>query len=389
MPDGVAARRYSPGCVKITHVDKVALGLRLAQAREDAGMTQEGLGRAVELDRSAISRLEKGERKLNVTELVEIASALGRPLSYFVNAALPAVVSRRQDTAHAHATTRALDYELGQFSKDVRTLLDMRLLIPVERDPNLRAPRSHEAAEALAAASRSDIGIGDEPVDDLGQACERLGLYAFSASIGTDGPDGGCVQVSDDATKTVGAAVINGDAPPGRRRMTLAHELGHWLSGDAYDAEASIKSERMINSFAIHFLAPRAGLVEIWNEHSNWSLRDRSLAVGATFRLSWSAVLGQLRNVNIIDQMDFRRLSEDEPRYGDYLRLGLRWVDELTSPYVSPGFASASVNGYVSGRLTAARALELMRGTLESDQLPRQDSQSTIDLRRSFVGHDD
>lgn len=35
------------------------LGRRIAQAREDAGMTQDGLGRAVELDRSAISRLEK------------------------------------------------------------------------------------------------------------------------------------------------------------------------------------------------------------------------------------------------------------------------------------------------------------------------------------------
>jgi transcriptional regulator with XRE-family HTH domain len=370
-------------------MDKVALGLRLAQAREDAGMTQEGLGRAVNLDRTAITRLESGDRRLNVTELVEIASVLGRPLSYFVNDPLPAVVSRRQDTAHAHATTRALDDELNQFSRDVRTLLDMGLLSPVERAPNLRTPRDHEAAEALAAASRSHIRIGNEPVDDLGQACERLGLYTFSASLGIGGPDGGCVQVSDDASKTLGAAVINGDAPPGRRRMTLAHELGHWLSGDAYDSEASIDSERMIYSFAIHFLAPRAGLRKVWNEHPDWDLRDRALAVGASFRLSWSAALGQLRNLNIINQMDHQRLADDEPRHGDYLRLGLRWVDELSGPYVSPGFASASVNGYVSGRLTAARAVELLRGTLEIDDLPRQDTLSMEDLRRSFAGHDD
>jgi transcriptional regulator with XRE-family HTH domain/Zn-dependent peptidase ImmA (M78 family) len=370
-------------------MDKVALGLRLAQAREDAGMTQEGLGRAVRLDRTAITRLEKGERKLNVAELVEIASVLGRPLSYFVNASLPAVVNRRQDTAHAHATTRALDDELDQFSRDVRTLLDMGLLSAVERPPDLRTPRDHEAAEALAAASRNRIDIGNEPVDDLAQACERLGLYTYSATLGDGGPDGGCVQVSDDASRTLGAAVINGDAPPGRRRMTLAHELGHWLSGDAYDAEASIDSERMINSFAIHFLAPRAGLYKVWNERPDWDLRDRALAVGASFRLSWSAALGQLRNVDIIDQGAHRRLADEEPRRGDFLRLGLKWVDELISPYVSPGFASASVNGYVSGRLTAARTVELLRGTLEIDDLPRQDTLSMEDLRRSFSGHDD
>jgi transcriptional regulator with XRE-family HTH domain/Zn-dependent peptidase ImmA (M78 family) len=369
-------------------MDKVALGLRLAQARELAGMTQEGLGRAVKLDRTAITRLEKGERKLNVTELVEIASALRRPLSYFVDAPLPAVVSRRQDTAHAHATTHALDDELNQFSRDVRTLLDMGLLSPVDRAHDLRAPQDHEAAEALAAASRRHLGIGNEPVDDLGQVCERLGLYTFSVLLGNGGPDGGCVQVSDDASATLGAAVVNGDAPPGRRRMTLAHELGHWLAGDAYDAEASVDSERMIFSFAIHFLAPRAGLRKVWNEHPDWDLRDRALAVGASFRLSWSAVLGQLRNVNIIDQMDYRRLADDEPRRGDFLRLRLRWVDELSGPYVSPGFASASVNGYVSGRLTAARAVELLRGTLEIDDLPRQDALSVEDLRRSFAGHD-
>jgi hypothetical protein len=170
--------------------------------------------------------------------------------------------------------------------------------------------------------------------------------------------------------------------------MTLAHELGHWLSGDAYDVEASIDSERMIYSFAIHFLAPRAGLTKVWNEHTDWSPRDRALAVGASFRLSWSAALGQLKNVGIIDQSRYWQLTDDEPRHGDYLRLGLRWEDELSGPYLSPGFASASVNGYVSGRLTAARTLELLRGTLEIDDLPRQHTLSLEDLRRSFAGHD-
>ncbi|MCL2668386.1 MAG: helix-turn-helix domain-containing protein, partial [Micrococcales bacterium] len=65
-------------------MDKEVLGRRLAQAREDAGVTQEALARAVGLDRTAVVRLEKGERRLSVPELVAVAEVLRRPLAFFV-----------------------------------------------------------------------------------------------------------------------------------------------------------------------------------------------------------------------------------------------------------------------------------------------------------------
>lgn len=349
-------------------------------------MTQEGLGRAVGLDRTAITRLETGARKLSVPELVAIATALGRPLSFFVETPVPAVVSRRRDTVHAHDTTRALDTELELFALDVRTLLTMNLIAPVERSPGAKTPQDHAAAERLADTIRRRVGLGDGAVGDLGATSERLGLYTFSAPLGEGGPDGGCVEVGD-GPATVGAAVINGDAPAGRRRMTLAHELGHWLCGDAYDAQASVDSEKMINSFAIHFLAPRSGVTAVWNEHADWSARDRALGVAASFRLSWSAALGQLRNVDVISHDDRRALSENEPRAGDYLRLNLGWTDELASPYLSPALVAAGMDAYTTGRLTADRVLELMRGTLTEDDLPRTEPPSLNDLRRSFAGH--
>lgn len=366
-------------------MDTESLGRRVAQAREDAGMTQDGLGRAVELDRSAISRLEKGERKLNVPELVQIASVLGRPLSYFVADPVPSVVSRRSDTAHAHSSTRQLDIELEQFSSDVRGLLE-RNLLPARERIIRHIPQDHSGAESTAASIRSHASLGSGPIIDLGQACEDLGMYTFAASLGERGADGGCVEV-EYGTGTVGAAVLNGDVPAGRRRMTLAHELGHWVFGDAYDSEVSISSERMINSFAIHFLAPRAGVTRVWNEHKSWAPRDRALTVGAIFRLSWSAAISQLRNLELIDHGQHRSLNEYEPSRGDYLRLGLMWLDEFSAPYLSPSFTSAILNAYAAGRLTSARTLELLRGTLTTDQLPTRTSGSIEDLRRSFAGH--
>jgi len=367
-------------------MDKVALGQRLSEARDLAGMTQESVARAVGLDRTAIVLLEKGERNLKVPELVEIAQALGRPLSYFVEAPVPAAVSRRSTPHAAHDSTRALDAEIDQFATDMRGLLGLSLLAPVVRDEGARVPRTHTEAESAAAAFRRQAGLDSGPIDDLGRTCEHFGLYTFAAHLGESGPDGGCVEVGTD-TGAVGVAVINGDAGSGRRRMTLTHELGHWLFGDAYDTQASLDSERMINSFAIHFLAPRSGVTKVWSEHNDWSLQDRTLAVSVAYRLSWSAAISQLRNIELISHEDRERLSTFEPRSGDYLRLGLSWNDELEYPYLSPGFIAACLKGYTSSSLTEARVLELLRGLLDTKDLPTPDSPSLDILRRSFEGH--
>jgi Zn-dependent peptidase ImmA (M78 family) len=196
------------------------------------------------------------------------------------------------------------------------------------------------------------------------------------------------VEVSEEQT-SIAAAVVNGDMDSGRRRMTLAHELGHWLCGDAYDSAAGDDSEKMINSFAIHFLAPRSGVLRVWNANQRSSNRDRVLAVGATYHLSWSATLTHAKNLGLITQDERRTFGEHEPRRGDYVRLELSWEKEPSSPYLSPGFAAACVESYTTERLTAARAIELLRGTMTRDDLPERPPRSLSDARRSFTGHGD
>jgi transcriptional regulator with XRE-family HTH domain/Zn-dependent peptidase ImmA (M78 family) len=367
-------------------MDKVLLGQRLAEARDLAGMTQESVARAVGLDRTAIVLLEKGERNLKVPELVEIAQVLGRPLSYFVEPPVPAAVSRRSAPHTSHDSTRALDVEIDQFATDLRALLSLRLVVPIARTDPIRVPRTHEEAESTATACRRQAGLDSTPIEDLGRICEGFGLYTFATHLGESGPDGGCIELTADAG-SVGVAVINGDAAAGRRRMTLAHELGHWLFGDAYDVSASLDNEKMINSFAIYFLAPRAGVNKVWNTNRDWPLRDRALAVGVAFRLSWSAVTSHLKNIGLISHEDRERLGAAEPRSGDYLRLGLAFAEELAAPYLSPGFVAACLTGYTSSVLTQAKALELLRGLLRVEDLPAMDSFSLDEYRRSFEHH--
>lgn len=374
-------------------MDHVTLGRKVAQAREERGISQGKLGELVGLDRTAINRAEGGDRKLTMTEMVAIAEALERPLGFFVNEPLPVVVNRRRDAVNApddarHDTTQALDDEIELFASDALMLLEMGLLTPVKRDQDARTPQTHGESESLATAVRDRLGASDEPILNLGDVCDRMGLYTFAAPLGANGPDGACVAVTDDV-ESIAVAVINGDLDSGRRRMTLAHELGHWLCGDAYDAMASGECEKMLFSFAIHFLAPRSGVTRVWFDHRDWSNRDRALVVAATYHLSWSAAVSQLRNLDLIDWREHETLLHQEPRTGDYVHLKLTWAREPKSPYLSPGFGAACIEGYTSGQLTAARTVELLRGTMTRDELPERPIRSLDDLRRSFAGHSD
>ena len=156
-------------------MDHATLGLRVARARTEADVSQGKLGEMVGLDRSAISRAEKGERKLTMAEMVAIAEALGRPLGFFVNDPVPAVVNRRTDLASApddarHDTTQALDTEIELFASDALMLVEMGLIAPVIREQDGRTPKGHDEAERLAATVRERLGMTDEPILDLGEA---------------------------------------------------------------------------------------------------------------------------------------------------------------------------------------------------------------------------
>ena len=60
---------------------------RLVRARKAAGLTQWEVARVLRLPQSRVSRMESGERRVDVIELSELARLYHRPLSYFVRSA--------------------------------------------------------------------------------------------------------------------------------------------------------------------------------------------------------------------------------------------------------------------------------------------------------------
>lgn len=56
---------------------------KLRQARLDAGLTQVDVGRKLKKPQAYVSKIERGERRVDVVELRAFAKLYGKPLDYF------------------------------------------------------------------------------------------------------------------------------------------------------------------------------------------------------------------------------------------------------------------------------------------------------------------
>ncbi len=348
---------------------QLRLGSRISEARTRAGLTQTALADRVGMERTQLVRVERGERKVTVGELAGIAGELGVPIDWFISDGPPAVLSRRSDGASAHITTVNLDVAVDRAARDVALLMRLGRLRGTAISP-VPVPASHSQAESLANQVRARLALGDEPIADLGAAVERAGVVWFSEALGEHGGDGACVEVAS-PTGRLGVAVINGTAEPGRRRWTLAHELGHFLVGDAYATDHPAGDiERYIDSFVAHLLMPRTGVGRVWAELSEVGAHRVALAISSRFQTSWSAACGQLATLRLIDDAQRRSLLMDRPTQGDYLATGETWNEDLIPPALPAAYVTAVLNAYIEGDLSADRAIELLRFTLTVDSLP-------------------
>jgi|GEM_PF-3978972 len=61
------------------------LGSRITRARAAAGLTQPDLAAKLEIDRTAITKIEAGTRAVSAQEIVALGAALGRSLDWLVH----------------------------------------------------------------------------------------------------------------------------------------------------------------------------------------------------------------------------------------------------------------------------------------------------------------
>jgi Zn-dependent peptidase ImmA (M78 family)/DNA-binding XRE family transcriptional regulator len=262
----------------LENIDPKILGNRLQESRRARGLNQQEIGDQMNMARTTIVAIEKGERRVNPDELIKFAKIYGRDVSKFLDRVTMAqdfVTQFRQNWREDFSETPDLErvsFELQQFAEDYINLEQINGITRVENlspQYSWKGASPEQIAEEIAMAERNRLGIGDGPISNLRERLEMdigLRIFYFPMPSSVSG-----LFVYNDALG--GCIGINSNHPRDRRNWSLGHEFGHYLT-TRYQTEITFlqgkrrqsANERLADAFAEHFLMPASGLNRRFSE---------------------------------------------------------------------------------------------------------------------------
>lgn len=351
------------------------IGARIREARLAGRLSQQRLAELIGMERSMLTKVESGDRRIDVLELHRLATALDLPLGHFLSRPL-GVLSRRTelrtiptDEVEPQSTSDAYRIEalLGEWCREVQQLVELGTLTPPRQASYPGRVDTIDAAVDAARWLRRQLGEGSEPITSMSEFAERAGQYILVRDIPGDGAS---VIDGDVAVAIVG---LRGEA--GRRRATAAHELGHLVLGDEYSNDVAVNASRaeresLINAFAAEVLLPADVVAKRCTTLEGAALRAALIGLSATFRTSWSLTLRQAIRAEAVDQRHYEKLAAAVPTHAD-IKGAIGWTPQpdLESIRVPPGYAQAVMAALRVGRITPIRAVELMHGQITLEDL--------------------
>ncbi|MCY4630062.1 MAG: XRE family transcriptional regulator, partial [bacterium] len=342
--------------------------VRIAAARRDFGLTQEECAERAGLGRSALAKIETGARGVGATELARLADALEMRIEWFFDDAPAAVVSRR-NAAEPGAPSPEIDRVAEHVAREVSFLQDIGEL-DLAATPHLDFPDTLEQAEDAAADTRRQLGYdGPEPAVYLARHAAGIGLLAFSRALGERSADGASILLGRG-----GVAVVNGSRSVGRRRLTLAHELGHYVFADEYSTDWNVVSapagqtESLVDRFARSLLLPAAALRDRWG--SGDDTRTSAVLIASEYRVDMTTLAGRLSELELASAEEVATVRATRTRQSDIVEHGLVVAPELAPPYHTDVYVKAVLNVYRREEISAARALALLSDTWDESDLP-------------------
>ncbi|MFN3690472.1 MAG: helix-turn-helix domain-containing protein [Fimbriimonadales bacterium] len=360
---------------------EASLGNRIRDLRKRASLSQEDLAAALRLDRTVVNKIESGVRKVTALELSEIAVALGARMTSFFEDPTPALVSHRSSQGLDTVDSK-IDASLATLAGDVELLQDLGAselhfdAVARVEAASISHPQSNVEADSLAALARKLMNLdADGPISVLTDAVERVGLLAFSSDIGPDTADAGTILL-----RHGGVCLVNSHAKVGRRRLALAHELGHYLVADEYTvdwrvdnhSDQSVPLESRLDRFARALLLPAIPVVALWRRYIEQA-DDRTAAVrlASVFRVDMATLARRLRELGEVDGEVAARVRLARTKQADIVEFGLHLpIEELSATSVPRAYALAVLRLVREERISRERALDLLKGTFSESDLP-------------------
>jgi Zn-dependent peptidase ImmA (M78 family)/DNA-binding XRE family transcriptional regulator len=360
----------------VTPVDQRTLGTRLREAREARNWTQRQVADRLQVARTTVVAIEKGERRVKPAELVELAGLYGQPVSDLLQRGAPAEDLAAQLRGALAATP--VDSDLLPHLQEFQALcedyarLEALCEAPLRRryppEVELRAVDPEIAAEDVAAGERSRLALGEGSLLNLREVLEAdVGLRIFQMDLP---PEAAGLFVF---TQALGCCVaVSRQHPPGERRASLAREYGHFLTSRhraritlAGRYERRPAAERFAAAFARAFLVPAAGLrrrfLEVERERSRGVTLGDLCRLAHFYAVSVEAMTRRLEEVRLVPSGTRDRLRLEEPHVREAQRLlglGRLGADDEILP---PRFVALAVEAWQKGDLSEGQLARLLR----------------------------
>jgi Zn-dependent peptidase ImmA (M78 family)/DNA-binding XRE family transcriptional regulator len=351
------------------------LGHRLQSARKVSGLTQQFAADHLGVARTTLVAMEKGERRVQPLELVRLAELYGMSLH----------------EALRHRTGKRLAVQLrAAFSGDASVEEELMPYVDVleqlcenfvelehlagsgaRRYPepyDISAVSPERAAEDVASTERNRLGLGDGPILNLRAVLENdAGLRIFylplpnrvAAMFGHTEELGGCIA-------------INRNHPPEKRRLSAAHEFGHFITRRDR-AEVTVLSryqrvpehERFADTFSYAFLMPASGISRRYNELRRSRGGKATVAdichLAHLYFVSVEAMVLRLEHLRLISAGTWDRLNEAKFQVREaqaLLNLPAQPIDDQLMP---SRYRYLAAEAYVRGDITETQLATFLR----------------------------
>lgn len=314
--------------MSMEETNAVDVGERLRVARDTAGITQADAAASIDVARTTVVAIEKGQRRIRPDELQRLArlystsvNALLRRESVYVDL-VPRFRKLNTSSDEASDAAARLLADLVQAEVELENLLGIKRSrnYPPERalmPGNVRAQAENDATEL-----RQWLGLGLAPIRDLVSLLELdLGVRVYVRRL--DPRISGLFAYADE----LGACMLlNANHPRERRTQTGGHEIGHLVSNRRTaeilhtDEQENSREERYANAFGRAFLTPARTVMQ----------RFREITAGAS-RLSRRHVILLAHAFGVSREAMVRRLEElglTKPGTWDWFQANGRITDE-------------------------------------------------------------
>ena len=360
-------------------LDPKLLGRRLQNARKARGLTQQEVSDALDVGRTTITAFEKGDRRVRPNKLIQLARLYGRQVGELVGSGPPTEDFAMQfRTALAQVPTSQANVELEKAIQTFRQLCEDYLYLEhLNEEPIIRNyPQEYpfeginpeDAAEDIAATERNRLGLGDGPILNLTETFENdVGIRIFYMELPSR--VAGIFAYTDE----IGACVaVNSRHPESRRRWTLTHEYGHFLTS-RYRSEVTVMTEyqripateRFAESFARSLLMPATGLRRRFL-HISRGAGGRVTAADVCrmahfYVVSVEAMMLRLEELRLVPRGTWRRARDQGFKDQEAQQYSELDPAPYSSKLLSFRYQFLAVQAYVDAKLTEGELAHLLR----------------------------